>query len=79
MGTVVNFVVRNEVELRLHRIRTQDCAFGFVLGGHLGQRFLRSLLVCDDHVTIVKGTPAGLRQWPQLTVHVGAEQMENDL
>lgn len=61
MGAVVNLVVRNEIELWLHRIRTQDGAFGFVLGGHLGQRFLRALFVRDDDVAIVERTTAGLR------------------
>lgn len=75
----MDLIIRNEVELWLHRIRAKDGAFGFVLGAHLGQRFLRALFVGNYDVPIVEWTTTGLGQRSQLTVYVGTKQVENDL
>lgn len=74
---IVDFIVANEIEFRFRRIRAQNGKFRFETDFFDG--FFGRFFIAKHNISIVEWSTAWLRQWHQLAVHVGTEQMENYL
>lgn len=77
MVAMMYFVVTDEIEFRLCWIRIQDGTFRFRF--NFFDCFFKWLLLTEYNISIKEWTSPGRWQGIQLTIHISAEQVENNL